>query len=43
MLDPHWGTLNDWKNVIDEIHQRGMYIMADFTVGTMADMVGFDG
>ncbi|KAI0079915.1 glycoside hydrolase family 13 and glycosyltransferase family 5 protein [Panus rudis PR-1116 ss-1] len=43
VLDPHWGTLADWRNVIDEIHSRGMYIMADFTVGTMGDLVGFDG
>ena len=43
VLDPHWGTLSDWQNVIDEIHSRGMYIMSDFTVGTMADMIGFVG
>ncbi|THG99779.1 hypothetical protein EW026_g2645 [Hermanssonia centrifuga] len=33
----------DWQAVIDEIHARGMYVMADFTVGTMADLVGFQG
>ncbi|EJF65933.1 glycoside hydrolase family 13 and glycosyltransferase family 5 protein [Dichomitus squalens] len=43
VLDPHWGTLADWQAAIDEIHSRGMYIMADFTVGTMADLVGFKG
>ncbi|KAL4253159.1 glycosyltransferase group 1 family protein [Abortiporus biennis] len=43
VLDPHWGTLKDWQDTIDAIHARGMYIMADFTVGTMADLVGFDG
>ncbi|OBZ75598.1 Cell wall alpha-1,3-glucan synthase mok13 [Grifola frondosa] len=43
VLDPHWGTLADWQATIDEIHARGMYIMADFTVGTMADLVGFQG
>jgi alpha-1,3-glucan synthase len=43
VLDPHWGTLNDWRNTIDEIHARGMYFMADFTVGTMADLIGFSG
>ncbi|KAI0341602.1 glycoside hydrolase family 13 and glycosyltransferase family 5 domain-containing protein [Trametopsis cervina] len=43
VLDPHWGTLSDWQNTIDEIHARGMYFMMDFTVGTMGDMVGFDG
>ncbi|KAI0647127.1 glycoside hydrolase family 13 and glycosyltransferase family 5 protein [Trametes meyenii] len=43
VLDPHWGTLTDWQDAIDEIHKRGMYFMADFTVGTMADLVGFKG
>ncbi|GJE90808.1 apha amylase catalytic domain and glycogen synthase DULL1-like domain-containing protein [Phanerochaete sordida] len=43
VLDPHWGTLADWQTTIDEIHARGMYFMADFTVGTMGDLVGFDG
>ena len=43
VLDPHWGTLADWQAAIDEIHSRGMYFMADFTVGTMADLLGFDG
>lgn len=41
VLDPHWGTLEDWRNAIDEIHARGMYFMADFTVGTMGDMISF--
>ncbi|KAL1701405.1 glycoside hydrolase family 13 and glycosyltransferase family 5 protein [Schizophyllum commune] len=43
VLDPHWGTLDDWKYVIDEIHKRDMYYMADFTVGTMSDLIGFKG
>uniref|UniRef100_A0A0W0GDS6 alpha-1,3-glucan synthase n=1 Tax=Moniliophthora roreri TaxID=221103 RepID=A0A0W0GDS6_MONRR len=43
VLDPHWGTLADWQHVISEIHARGMYFMADFTVGTMADLIGFRG
>ncbi|KAI0302169.1 modular protein with glycoside hydrolase family 13 and glycosyltransferase family 5 domains [Russula brevipes] len=43
VLDPHWGTLSDWQNTIDTIHAHNMYIMVDFTVGTMGDMIGFDG
>ena len=43
VLDPHWGTLQDWQNTIDEIHARGMYFMADFTVGTMGDLIGTAG
>ncbi|EKM55582.1 glycosyltransferase family 5 protein [Phanerochaete carnosa HHB-10118-sp] len=43
VVDPHWGNIADWQAAIAEIHARGMYFMMDFTVGTMADMVGFDG
>ncbi|KAI0950602.1 hypothetical protein AcV7_009015 [Taiwanofungus camphoratus] len=43
VLDPHFGNINDWQQTIDEIHSRGMYVMVDFTVGTMSDLVGFQG
>ncbi|KAJ4474841.1 modular protein with glycoside hydrolase family 13 and glycosyltransferase family 5 domains [Lentinula aciculospora] len=43
VLDPHWGTWNDWVQTIDAVHARGMYIMLDFTVGTMSDLIGFKG
>ncbi|KAF8892560.1 glycoside hydrolase family 13 and glycosyltransferase family 5 protein [Infundibulicybe gibba] len=43
VLDPHWGTIDDWRSTIDQIHARGMYLMADFTVGTMSDLIGFQG
>lgn len=43
VLDPHWGTIADWRSTIDAVHARGMYFMADFTVGTMSDLLGFDG
>ena len=43
VLDPHWGTLDDWRNTIDTIHAHNMYIMLDFTVGTMGDLIGFAG
>ncbi|PCH38049.1 glycosyltransferase family 5 protein [Wolfiporia cocos MD-104 SS10] len=43
VLDPHYGNIQDWQNAIDEIHSRGMYIMLDFTVGTMSNVVGFNG
>lgn len=42
-LDPHWGTIEDWVAFIDGVHARGMYIMLDFTVGTMGDMIAFKG
>ena len=40
VLDPHYGTLQEWQNAIDTIHAHGMYFMADFTVGTMGDLIG---
>jgi alpha-1,3-glucan synthase len=43
VLDPHWGTLDDWVDAINQIHSRGMYIMIDLTVGTMGDLIGFEG
>lgn len=43
MLDPHYGDIATYQALVDEIHGRGMYVMVDFTVGTMADLVGFDG
>ncbi|KIL69786.1 glycosyltransferase family 5 protein [Amanita muscaria Koide BX008] len=43
VLDPHWGTVQEWRDTIDEIHKRGMYLMVDFTIGTMADLIGFQG
>ncbi|TDL24794.1 glycoside hydrolase family 13/glycosyltransferase family 5 protein [Rickenella mellea] len=43
VLDPHWGVIDDWVQFIDELHARGMYIMVDFTIGTMGDLIGFEG
>ena len=41
LLDPHFGKIQQWIDLIDEMHRRGMYIIMDFTVGTMGDMLGF--
>lgn len=43
LTDPHWGPVSEWVETIDMIHARGMYIMLDFTVGTMGDFIGFAG
>ncbi|KAG8736780.1 Cell wall alpha-1,3-glucan synthase ags1, partial [Ceratobasidium sp. 423] len=43
VLDPHWGTIDDWRALVDAIHARSIYLMLDFTVGTMGDMLGFEG
>ncbi|KAF2667663.1 alpha-1,3-glucan synthase [Microthyrium microscopicum] len=43
ILDHHFGTIDDWRAAVTEIHKRGMYIILDNTFATMADLVGFEG
>ncbi|KAF2804995.1 alpha-1,3-glucan synthase Ags2 [Mytilinidion resinicola] len=43
ILDPHFGTIENWRRVIDEIHRRDMYVLLDNTMATMSDLIGFDG
>ncbi|EAU88623.2 alpha-1,3-glucan synthase [Coprinopsis cinerea okayama7 len=43
VLDPHWGNIDDWRHFLDAVHAHGMYFMADLTVGTMSDLIGFEG
>ncbi|CED84111.1 alpha--glucan synthase [Phaffia rhodozyma] len=39
LIDPHWGTVQDWANAINKIHSRGMYFIVDFTIGTMGNLI----
>ncbi|KAM7188085.1 family 5 putative glycoside hydrolase family 13/Glycosyltransferase [Rhypophila sp. PSN 637] len=43
LLDAHFGTIAAWREAIDEIHRRGMYVVLENTMSTMGDLVGFDG
>ncbi|QDS68915.1 hypothetical protein FKW77_008195 [Venturia effusa] len=43
LLDRHFGRINEWREAIDEIHRRGMYVILDNTMSTMGDLLGFDG
>ncbi|KAE9972211.1 hypothetical protein EG328_005136 [Venturia inaequalis] len=43
LLDRHFGRINEWREAIDEIHRRGMYVILDHTVSTMGDLIGFEG
>ncbi|KAI9835518.1 MAG: hypothetical protein M1819_001969 [Sarea resinae] len=43
LLDAHYGDIDAWRETIDEIHRRGMYIILDNTMGTLGDLLGFDG
>ncbi|PNS16674.1 Cell wall alpha-1,3-glucan synthase ags1 [Sphaceloma murrayae] len=42
-LDRHFGTIQEWRDVIDEIHRRGMYVLLDNTMGTMGNLMAFEG
>ena len=43
LLDYHFGTIQDWRDAITEVHRRGMYVILDNTLATMSDLIGFDG
>jgi alpha-1,3-glucan synthase len=43
VLDHHFGPIEAWRECISEIHKRGMYVILDNSMATMADLVGFEG
>jgi alpha-1,3-glucan synthase len=43
LLDFHFGTIDDWRTAIKEVHNRGMYIILDNTFATLGDLIGFEG
>lgn len=43
LLDHHTGTIAEWRDAVEQIHKRGMYIILDTTGSTMADLIGFEG
>lgn len=42
-LDPHWGRRDEWRSMIDAVHARGMYYVADFMITTMSDLIAWEG
>ncbi|KAH8602698.1 cell wall alpha-1,3-glucan synthase mok13 [Bisporella sp. PMI_857] len=42
LLDHHFGNITQWREVITEIHARGMYVVLDNTMSTLGDLVGFE-
>lgn len=34
LMDRHHGQIQDWRNLIDAIHERGMYVVVDNTMAT---------
>ena len=43
LLDRHFGTINAWRECIDEMHRRGIYVILDNTMATLGDLIGFEG
>ncbi|KAF1954873.1 hypothetical protein CC80DRAFT_526600 [Byssothecium circinans] len=43
LLDHHHGQIEDWRNLITEMHRRGMYVVLDNTLGTMGDLLQWVG
>ncbi|KAF7509611.1 hypothetical protein GJ744_007649 [Endocarpon pusillum] len=43
VLDHHFGTIATWREAINEIHRRGMYVLLDNTMATLGDLLGFEG
>ncbi|KAL1297187.1 hypothetical protein AAFC00_004759 [Neodothiora populina] len=42
LIDQHFGTIQQWRAAIQEIHDRGMYVILDNTMATMGDLIVFD-
>lgn len=43
LLDHHFGDIEAWRQAINEIHARGMYVIMDNTMATLGDLIGFEG
>ncbi|PQE30186.1 alpha-1,3-glucan synthase protein [Rutstroemia sp. NJR-2017a WRK4] len=43
LLDAHFGDMDLWRKTTQAIHDRGMYVILDNTMGTMGDLIAFEG
>lgn len=43
ILDHHLGNITEWREAIQAIHDKGMYVILDNTMATMSNMFGFKG
>lgn len=43
LLDRHFGTLHQLREVIDAIHEKGMWVVLENTMSTMGDLLAFEG
>jgi len=42
-VDPHYGTLEDYKRLSGSIHAAGMYLVQDIVVNHVANFITYDG
>ncbi|MCF1438394.1 MAG: hypothetical protein LPD71_06495, partial [Shewanella sp.] len=42
-IDPHFGTLEDYKALSDGLHRRGMYLIQDIVVNHTGNFFGYEG
>jgi len=38
-IDPHWGDLEDLRDMIDAAHDRGIYVLFDMVVNHLVDLI----
>ncbi|KAF2214124.1 glycosyltransferase family 5 protein [Cercospora zeae-maydis SCOH1-5] len=43
ILDHHLGNITQWREGVQAIHDKGMYVIMDNTMATMANLFGFEG
>lgn len=43
ILDHHFGTVEQYREVFKAVHDKGMYVIVDNTMSTMADLFAFKG
>lgn len=43
ILDPHLGSVAEWRAAIQAAHDRGIYVLLDLTIATLGDLLGFEG
>ncbi|EMC98218.1 glycosyltransferase family 5 protein [Baudoinia panamericana UAMH 10762] len=43
ILDHHLGTIQQYRDAIEAIHAKGMYVIFDNTMATMSDLFAFQG
>ncbi|MGI2259908.1 alpha-amylase family glycosyl hydrolase [Shewanella sp. GXUN23E] len=41
--DPHFGTLEDYQALSDDLHRRGMYLIQDIVVNHTGNFFGYEG